>query len=74
MIIYGHRNNHQRYKCKKCNYIYEDIPLKIRKTQKSKRVLSLLYYMLEHDFNNESNLDEAIKPTEKFDILANKTY
>ncbi len=72
-IKYGSRNNKQRYRCKSCKHtFYEPDTMDYKYTRNTKRILSLLFNILENDFFNANDLETALHPTEKYYKLARK--
>lgn len=73
IIKHGKRGNVQRYRCKKCNYTFNDPLCNNNKYQRNtKRILSLLFNILEHDFFGENDLENALHPTNKYYKYARK--
>jgi len=76
-IKYGKRNNMQRYRCKNkhTQHVFYDPTIEKQEYQRnSKRILSLLFNMLENNFFDENDLEKALKPTDKFYKSARKVY
>ena len=74
VIRYGKRNNLQRYKCKACNHFFTSECKKISCSRASKRAISLLLNLLNNDFYNVDNLQEAINNASHDKTAVSKIY
>lgn len=76
-IKYGTRNNIQRYRCKNKNkphVFYDPNVERLEYQRNTKRILSLLLNMLENNFFNSNDLEEALNPKKNFYKFARKIY
>ena len=72
-IKHGVRNGKQRYRCKNCNItFYAPNQNEIKYQRNSKRIMSLLFNILENDFFNVDDLEEALNTTQKYYKYARK--
>ncbi len=72
-IKYGTRNGKQRYRCRHCSCTFYNPELQEYKyTRNTKRILSLLFNMLDKDFFGAEDLEQALHPTEKYYKQAKK--
>lgn len=66
IIKFGKYKGVQRYLCKNCGHTFSDNSSDVFYKRNTRKVLALLLNMLENNFFEKRDLDEAIKLTDKY--------
>lgn len=71
IIKHGKQNSKQRYFCKSCNKTFTQITTQ-KYQRNTRRILSFLYNLLEHNFYNQTDLEKAFDLVEPYYKIARK--
>lgn len=74
LIKYGKRNNIQRYKCKRCNYVFPEKRKRVKYLAKEKTLLALLVSLMNSEKGNLAktalkNVSDVLTQIENYQLV-----